>query len=102
MNNLEELFIKYEKFFKYVNKNKNNYSTINEIEIKIDKNKYKNIDFNNLTEENITTLNETLEVRDIPYTISQELLDDFRNRLKERINNSYNNYLSQNQKDKFL
>jgi len=36
MNNLEELFIKYEKFFKYVNKNKNNYSTINEIEIKID------------------------------------------------------------------
>ena len=64
------------------------------IEIKIDKNKYKNIDFNNLTEENITTIKEELEVRDIPYTISQELLDDFRNRLSERTNNNYDNYIN--------
>lgn len=63
------------------------------IEIKIDKNKYKNIDFNSLTEENITSIKEELEVRDIPYTISQDLLDDFRNKLNERISNNYDNFI---------
>ncbi len=63
------------------------------IEIIIKKDEYKDIDFNNITEETLSDLKEELEVRDIPYTVSQELLDDFRNKLKERINNKYEEYL---------
>ena len=63
------------------------------IEIKIDKNRYKNIDFSSLTEENITSIKEELDVRDIPYTISQELLDDFRNKINERTIIKYNDYI---------
>ncbi len=63
------------------------------IEIKVNKNKYKNIDFNSLKEEDVSSIKEELEVRDIPYTISQELLDDFRNKLNNRIKDNYENFI---------